>query len=474
MKGRINLLRKSAYILIFFLWLGAFHASAILAYSEFISLWYLPAGVSMAAFLVFGKRAFIPIFLAIWVESFNFSAFFEKGFDPTLLATSLLFSLAHSVSYGLGGLATRHWLSHFVQKNIPTKIVGLLVIYALSAALAAFCGLLVWEFATENYTNIVKDGWFAWWLGDLVGVMVLVPFLCLFLPKLSTYKVPWIDVFYDHDRGMRHSKKQFIGKLVVALLTIIGILLLDRAIDHPGVAYFVFFVSIPQVWIVFTERTAYASTSLLVITALIAFGVGIFDVTDQAITYQFALYITAATSYFAVAVPALVQQNNTLKELAMLDTLTQLPTRWLFKTLVEQVVKSSRPNQSHCIALYNIDNFSRINTDYGYSVGDQVLRESSKIMQNEMRDSEILCRCEHDNFVIFMPNLDLDSAIERADELRHQLPVLQFDDLILPIRGSFGVVHVQFGESFEQSLERANRAMQNAKHQGRNKVIAIS
>lgn len=52
--------------------------------------------------------------------------------------------------------------------------------------------------------------------------------------------------------------------------------------------------------------------------------------------------------------------------------------------------------------------------------------------------------------------------------------MLQFDDLILPIRGSFGVVHVQLGESFEQTLERAKRAMQQTKHQGRNKVVAIS
>lgn len=467
-------MKPSAYVLLFFLWLGFFYASNIMEFAEFISLWYMPAGVSIAAFLIFGKRAFLPIFLAVFFVSFKFAEQIEQGFDPAHLASGFLFALAHTVPYGLGGLTARYWLSHFVQRGLPIRIIGLLVIYALAALFAAISGLLIWEFTTESYDHILEEGWFTWWLGDLVGVMVIAPLMCLILPKFANTRLVWLEEFYDHDRKLSPSLKPFVFKLGVAIATVIGILLLDSFIIHPGVAYFVFFVIIPQLWIVLTERTSFATTSLFLITVFMAFGVGLFHVTDQAITYQFALYITAAISYFAVAVPALIQRNIQLQEMSMVDLLTNLPTKWLFKTLVTQVVKSSRPNQNHCIAMYNLDHFKKINDDYGQTIGDQVLIESARIVKSELRDSEILCRCEQDIFVVFMPNLDIDAATKRANELRHKLPVLHIDDLILPIRGSFGVAQVQFGEAIEETVERATRALQQAKQEGRNKVVAIS
>lgn len=467
-------MKTSAYVLLFIFWISTFYASNIMAFADFISLWYMPAGVSIAGFLIFGKRAFFPIFLAVFFVSFRFIEQFEQGFDPAHLASALLFALAHTVPYGLGGLAARHWLSYFIQKGLPQRIIGLLVIYAISALMAAICGLLVWEFTTENYDHILEEGWFAWWLGDLVGVMVIAPLMCLILPKLSHTRLTWLDEFYAHDRRLSSNLKPFLLKLSIAVATVIGILILDSYITHRGVAYFVFFVSIPQLWIVLTERTSYATNSLVCITVVMAFGVGVFNVSDQAITYQFALYITAAMSYLAISIPALMQRNHQLAELSMLDLLTNLPTKWLFKTLVTQVVKSSRPNQNHCIAMYNLDHFKKLNDDYGQAIGDEVLRQSAQIVKNELRDSEILCRCEQDTFAVFMPNLDIDEATKRANELRHKLPVLHIDDLILPIRGSFGVAQVQFGETIEQTVERATRALQQAKLEGRNKVVAIS
>ena len=445
-----------------------------MAYAEFISLWYIPAGVSFAAFLILGKRAFFPIFLGIWYVSLNFSTLFDNGFDPTHLATSLLFSLAHTLSYAIGGLGARYWLSHFHLKPLPLKIIGLLSMSIVAALLAAISGLMVWEYATENYQNIIATGWFAWWLGDLIGVIVITPILCLVLPKINGQQLAWIDIFFEHDKRLPNTYVSYCVKLATAIVIISAIMLLDSVIDHPGVAYFIFFLAIPQLWIVFTEKTSLASISLLVITSIIAFGVGVFDVTDQAITYQFSLFVMALMSYFAITIPALVQQNNALKELAMLDVLTQLPTRWLTKTLVEQVIKSSKPNQNHSIALFDIDHFKTINQEYGETIGDSALQQFAKIVQHELRDSEILCRFQGDSFALFMPNLDLSQAKARAEEIRQKMPVLQLDELVLPIRGSFGVVQVQFGESFDEAVQRARQATKQAKSNGRNCVVALA
>lgn len=442
-----------------------------MAYAEFISLWYMPAGVSFSAFLILGKRGFFPVFFGILFVSFKFEEQILGGFDPTLLATALLFSLVHTLSYGAGGLTARYWLSHFVQKPLPLKIIGLLLISIVTALLAALSGLAVWEYATEDYQHIISTGWFAWWLGDLIGLIVVTPTLAIVLIKLTATKLTWIDVFFEHDKRLSNNLLPFAIKLTAAIVTIITIMLLDSAVEHPGVAYFVFFLAIPQLWIVFTERTALASLSLLIITSVIAFGVGLFNVTDQAITYQFALFIMAFMSYFAITVPALVQENNSLKELAMLDLLTQLPTRWLTKTLVEQVIKSSKPNQNHSLALFDIDRFALINAEYGEDVGDKVLQQLAAVLKTELRDSEILSRYHGDRFVLFMPNLDITQAQERAEEIRRKMPVLRIDELVLPIRGSFGVVQVQFGEGFDETIQRAQHATREAKQLGRNKVI---
>lgn len=464
-------MKISTFVFVFALWVSSFYASNLMAYAEFISLWYMPAGVSFAAFLVLGKRGFFPVFFGIWFVSFHFQTQFENGFDPTHLATSLLFSLVHTLSYGAGGLTARFWLSHYVQKPMPLKIIGLLVIFIVSALFATFSGLLVWAYATDDYQNIIADGWFAWWLGDLIGVIVVTPILTIILPKLTGQKLSWIEIFFEHDKRLSPNYASFIVKLSLAIVIIISIMLLDHAIDHPGVAYFIFFLAIPQLWIVFTERTSRASISLLVITSVIAFGVGLFNVTDQAITYQFALFVMAFMAYFAITVPALAQQNDALKELAMLDLLTQLPTRWLTKTLVEQVIKSSKPNQNHSLALFDIDRFALINNEYGEDVGDKVLQQLSAILKTELRDSEILSRYRGDRFIVFMPNLDLSQAQQRAEEIRRKMPVLRIDELVLPIRGSFGVVQVQFGESFDETIQRAQQATSEAKQKGRNKVV---
>lgn len=467
-------MKPSTFVTVLALWIASFYASSLMAYAEFISLWYIPAGVSFAAFLVFDKRAFFPIFLASWFVSFHFAEQFNHGFDPTHLAISVLFALVHTLSYAIGGLIARYWLSQYTQKPMPLKIISLLLCFVGSALLAAFSGLLVWEFTTETNDNIIETGWYAWWLGDLIGAIVITPILVLLFPKIAGQKLPWLDVFFEHDDDISKGYRSFASKLAFAILTIILIMLLDQAIEHTGVAYFIFFVTIPQLWIVFTERTSYASVSLVVITSIMAFGVGLFNVTDQAMTYQFALFVMAMMSYFAVSVPVLSLQNNRLKKLAMMDLLTQLPTRWLAKLLVEQVIKSSKPNQNHSLALFNIDKFSELNRDYGESVGDAVLQQLATIIKSEMRDSEILCRCDDDNFIVFMPNLDLVLAKQRAEELRHKMPVLKIDDLILPIRSSFGVVQVQLGESFEEIAERAHQAMKQAKQNGRNKVFSFA
>lgn len=471
---RIINVRIGGYLLLFVLWLSSFYASVIMAYAEFISLWYMPSGIALGGFLILGKRAFIPIFLGIFYVSLHFDKLWGVNFDPTHLAAASLFALAHTVSYGLGGLASRYWLQYYVNYTLATRILGLLVIYASAALLAAISGLLVWQFTTETNDHILASGWFAWWLGDLIGVMVIVPLVCFILSRFIPEPLPWLRDFYEHNQLFAKQLKPYLTKLTVAIVTVLGILLLDSYIDNPGMAYFIFFVTIPQLWIVLTERTINGVISLFIITAVLSSGVHLFDVADQAMTYQFALYITSAISYFAISVPMLIHRTNQLQSLAMKDLLTQLPTQWLFTTVVTQVVKSSLPNQTHSLAVFNIDHFKTINVDYGQSVGDQVLRQSAQLLLQELRDSEVICRVSGDTFMLFMPNRDLTQAESRANQIRLSFPILNFDDLVLPIRASFGVTQVQFGEPIEETIERAQQALKQAKQVGRNRVIAVN
>ena len=175
--------------------------------------------------------------------------------------------------------------------------------------------------------------------------------------------------------------------------------------------------------------------------------------------------------YFAAAGLALiVALIETSYAMAYLDELTQLPSR---RALNEALLKLG---DAYSIAMLDVDHFKKFNDDFGHEAGDSVLRQVAEILTHTMRGEDIICRYGGEEFVAILPDVSFEAALERAQHLRRIVsetrPLFRNDDR-RGITVSIGVaMYPQHAETTETLLRAADRALYEAKHQGRNRIVA--
>jgi len=165
-----------------------------------------------------------------------------------------------------------------------------------------------------------------------------------------------------------------------------------------------------------------------------------------------------------------------LKTIALTDPLTGIYNRRGFfdKTKVE-FLKASRESKSLSLAIYDLDNFKAINDSCGHEVGDLVLKEVTKIVKDNIRESDVFGRFGGDEFIILFPGCDLKSTLRVLDRIRVAVgkikePSLKGRELSL----SFGLTTTRDGTgSFEELVALADSALYEAKNSGRNTIKSI-
>ena len=121
----------------------------------------------------------------------------------------------------------------------------------------------------------------------------------------------------------------------------------------------------------------------------------------------------------------------------------------------------------------DLDHFKAVNDRYGHLAGDEVLRFFGDLVMRHVRASDIFCRYGGEEFVLVLPDLEGDAAIERAEQMREELalaPVV-FGDSQIPMTVSFGVATFPSdGRTGDELIAAADRALYQAKAAGRNRV----
>ncbi|AZG72262.1 GGDEF domain-containing protein [Shewanella livingstonensis] len=120
------------------------------------------------------------------------------------------------------------------------------------------------------------------------------------------------------------------------------------------------------------------------------------------------------------------------------------------------------------VAIIDIDYFKRINDNHGHLVGDKVLYELAQLLQSKMRSDDLLARWGGEEFVVILPNTNLENAIELTERLRLYIATENIQDMALTI--SLGVTQYAIKDNAHSLLERADKALYQAKSQGRNCV----
>ena len=159
-------------------------------------------------------------------------------------------------------------------------------------------------------------------------------------------------------------------------------------------------------------------------------------------------------------------------EQANFDSLTQLPNRRLLRDRWEQAVYVHRRNQqSFAFVLIDLDQFKSVNDTLGHGIGDRLLVEASRRMLACLRSSDTLARWGGDEFALMVTGLSSDAAL---DLVARNLVACLSEPFVLEghtvrVSGSLGIsLFPDDAESFEELMQRSDRAMYEAKRRGKN------
>lgn len=172
----------------------------------------------------------------------------------------------------------------------------------------------------------------------------------------------------------------------------------------------------------------------------------------------------------------IVSAESTHAELlhrAETDPLTAIANRRKFLALGEDAVRRSRRRGDPlALAVFDIDRFKAVNDTYGHAAGDAVLRMVAGLIERRLRDSDVFARLGGEEFAILLARATLPDGLRIAEALRQAIAALPMPALDgATVTASFGVtVHDPADSRFEMLLDRADRALYDAKRAGRDRV----
>ncbi|MEX1071089.1 MAG: GGDEF domain-containing protein [Anaerolineales bacterium] len=163
---------------------------------------------------------------------------------------------------------------------------------------------------------------------------------------------------------------------------------------------------------------------------------------------------------------------ETMTGQANTDMLVQIPNRReLENTLAREINRTARHKQPLSVITFDLDNMKEVNDTFGHQAGDSLLQETARIVQEELRLSDLLGRWGGDEFLIIAPSTDSLQAGELAGRLRMAIASSQPNRI--GYTASFGVAELTPHEDIVLLLKRADEALYKAKQGGKDQVAIV-
>lgn len=194
---------------------------------------------------------------------------------------------------------------------------------------------------------------------------------------------------------------------------------------------------------------------------------------EKSLMLNLSIGIVVVFAIIIVISGTLNRFQKQLDEMASTDKLSGLGNRQFFDMSLAQSLNQYRRNHTpFSVILLDIDNFKRINDNYGHSTGDQIIQQVSQIIGDNLRSSDTLCRWGGEEFAILAPECEREGARALADKIRKSvetsLPIPEHPELRITV--SAGVTVVNRDDNAGLIFSRTDKALYRAKSTGRNRV----
>jgi diguanylate cyclase (GGDEF)-like protein len=171
----------------------------------------------------------------------------------------------------------------------------------------------------------------------------------------------------------------------------------------------------------------------------------------------------------------LVASNRRLEHLSITDGLTKLYNHRYFQDELSKAFETtSRYGRPLSLALLDLDLFKKVNDTHGHAAGDEVLKNVAQLFMGSIRSADIAARYGGEEFAVIMPETTAADAAMFAEKIRARVEEspASFNDTVIPVTISIGVASAPAAriKSPRDLVEKADKALYRAKHNGRNQV----
>ncbi|MBL8644655.1 MAG: GGDEF domain-containing protein [Rhodospirillaceae bacterium] len=188
--------------------------------------------------------------------------------------------------------------------------------------------------------------------------------------------------------------------------------------------------------------------------------------------------LKAKLGHTAAEVDALKGDLSAIRKEAYTDGLSGIPNRKAFNKHIDELTAAASAKGGHlCLLMTDIDKFKTFNDTYGHLAGDQVIKVVAKTLAHGVREADVAARYGGEEFAVLFPDTKLKDALAVAEKVRLAVRAKEIQnrrtgESLGQVTISIGVAEYALGESVEDFIARADRALYHAKKTGRDRVCS--
>lgn len=461
---------------------------------EGMSIIWFQNGILLSVFLLRPKREWAWIALAIIPAEILADI---SNFTPLQAFQFALINLTETIISAF--LMQRLCSAHKSFNNIRFVLLFIVIALAILPSFSALIGAYIYHTQIELQANFIAF-WRIWFFGDSLGILFLTPLILSWFEQQKKFLFTqhlFESIFTDILTIALAFSLFSIGftpsilpttPMIFILLTlwivyrngmrsgmmmgmIVSMIAIYYTIHHQGP----FSIFNP------VQNTLYLQEFIAALmTSTLFFGVFLRQVNE---TNSLLLQSNTALESLAQNLEnevlrktaELQKANDMLTNLATTDSLTHIYNRrYLEENALREIAQSLRHESPLSLILFDIDYFKIINDTYGHQSGDNVLISITQSVKTRIRKDDIFARIGGEEFVILLPNTDIEQAITLANDIKENIALLSIPSKIGLISFTVSIGISEFSTHFEgfgEFLNDADIKLYRAKESGRNKII---